>query len=162
MGNHIKTRIGKLFKSTAVWYAASSLLSFIIEFIFTLAIGNLLRSITKMGEILSNDIAMTVAWLISSHVNFFVNRTLVFHSDSPALPAYLKYYALALPVFLIKSFGLVNLLLALTHLPMWLVYPIAQFAMFVITYIVQKHLIFLKKKKDSDPGKGSDNTGDPS
>lgn len=142
--------VEKIIKSTSVWYIASSVLAFVIEYVITLWLGSLLLASLSLGKILSNDIAMSVAWICSSHVNFCVNRTLVFRSKSPALPAYLKYFALALPVFLIKSFGLVNMLLGLTRLPMWFVYPVAQAAMFVITYIVQKRYIFMKKKESGD------------
>ncbi len=162
MGDRLKVWIDKLVKSTALWYTASSLLAFVIEYIITLAIGNLLLDSMEMGEYLSNYIAMGIGWVISSHVNFFINRRLVFRSDTPALPAYLKYYALALPVFLFKSLGLVTLLLGLTHLPMSVIYPVAQLAMFVITYVVQKRLIFLKTNSKSDFSDPSDNTGDPS
>ena len=154
--------IDKIVKSTAVRYTASSLLAFGIDYLITLEVNNLLEMSMGMTRLQNGDIALGIGWLISSHVNFFVNRTLVFRSDTPALPAYFKYYSLALPVFLIKTLVLANLLLGLTELPMWIISPAAQAAMFVLTYIVQKRLIFLKKNKDSDPKDGSDDHGEPS
>ena len=154
--------IDKIVKSTAVWYTASSLLAFGIDYLITLELNNLLETSMGMTRLQNGDIALAIGWLVSSHVNFFVNRTLVFRSDTPVIPAYLKYYSLSLPIFLFKTFVLANLLLHFTVLPMWIVSPLAQTAMFVLTYFVQKRLIFLKKNKDSDPKDGSDDHGEPS
>ena len=105
---------------------------------------------------MAENIVMPIAWVISSNVNFYVNRTMVFYSKDRVLPAYVKYFALALPVFLLKSFGLVKLLLNYTPLPMWIAYPAAQTAMFIVTYIVLKKLIFkMKKKKTGDSDEAS-------
>lgn len=147
----MRERIKTLLSMPSIRYTASSLLAFGIEFVLALVLEFLFIHSVGMGETLSRNAAMAIGWVLSSHVNFYVNRTLVFHSKDPALPAYLKYFALALPVFLIKSFGLVNLLIELTKLPLAIAMPVAQTAMFVVTYIVQKKLIFkMKKKKTGD------------
>lgn len=142
--------IDKLIRTTSVWYAASSLLAFGIEYVITLWLSSLFLASLSMKNVMANSIAMAIAWVISSHVNFFVNRTLVFRSKERVLPAFVKYFALALPVFLIKSFGLVNLLLEFMRLPMWIAFPAAQTAMFVVTYLIQKRYIFMKKKDSGD------------
>lgn len=150
MREKIERLVDKLVKSTSVWYAASSLLAFVIEYIITLWLSSLFLASLSMKNVVANSIAMTIAWVISSLVNFVVNRTLVFRSKERVLTSFVKYFALALPVFLIKSFGLVNLLLEFMRLPMWIAFPTAQTAMFVITYIVQKRYIFMKKKESGE------------
>ena len=145
----MRDRMKTLLSMPSIRYTASSLLAFGIEYVLALFLNYLFFRTAGMSERLSYNAAMAIAWVISSNVNFCVNRTVVFHSKDPALPAYVKYFALALPVFLIKSLGLVNLLIGLTRLPLWIAMPVAQTAMFVITYIVQKKLIFKMKKKES-------------
>ncbi len=150
----MREKIRTLMAMPSVRYSASSLLAFGVEFVLLLLflfLWEVLFPAYWIGEESAKNVVMPIAWLISSNVNFVVNRTLVFHSNDRVLPAYVKYFALALPVFLIKSFGLVNALVDHTPCPLWIAYPVAQTTMFVVTYIIQKKLIFkLKKKKTED------------
>lgn len=149
----MREKIKTLLSMPSIRYTASSLFAFGIEYALVLVMPFLWRTLLPdywIGEDQAENVVMPIAWLISSNVNFFVNRTMVFYSKDRVLPAYLKYFALALPVFLIKSFGLVKLLLNYTPLPMWVAYPAAQTAMFIVTYIIQKKLIFKLKKKKSE------------
>lgn len=151
----MRDRIKILLSIPSIRYTASSLFAFGIEYamlLISLFVWRVALPDYWIGETGARNIMMPVAWLISSNVNFFVNRSVVFHSGEPVLPAYLKYFILALPVFLIKSFGLVNLLVEYTPLPLWIAYPAAQTAMFVVTYIFQKKLVFkMKKRNTEDP-----------
>lgn len=139
----MKEKIKAIFAKNATRYVMSSLFAFAINFVSVLLIDRLLENVT-----LGMEIAMVGGWLISSHINFFVNRSFVFRSRDRVLPAYLKYYTLALPVFLVKCLGFVELLCRLLSLPVVLSLPIAELMMFVLTYIVQKKIVFnIRKKK---------------
>lgn len=135
-------KIKAILTSDAVRYVCSSLLAFAVNYGVVLTLDLLLKNL-RLGL----EISMVAGWLISSHVNFLVNRSFVFRSKGPMLSAYLKYYTLALPVFLVKNFGFMELLCRLLHLKVSIAYPIAEGMMFIVTYLVQKKLIFKKKNR---------------
>lgn len=135
-------KIKAILASDAPRYICSSLISFAINYGVVLILEWLLGSLT-----FGLEISMVSGWLLSSHVNFLINRSFVFRSKDRIMPAYLKYYTLALPVFIVKNVGFLELLYRLLHLKVSIAYPIAEAMMFVVTYLVQKKLIFRKKKK---------------
>ncbi|MGM9636457.1 MAG: GtrA family protein [Eubacteriales bacterium] len=136
-------KIKAILASDAPRYVCSSLIAFAINYVAVLVLEKLLKSLT-----FGLEISMVLSWLLSSHVNFLINRSFVFRSKDRILPAYLKYYTLALPVFVVKNVGFLELLYRLLHLKVSIAYPIAEAMMFVVTYLVQKKLIFRKKKTE--------------
>lgn len=145
-------KIKAILMSDAPRYICSSLIAFAINYATVWFLESLL-GFMKFGL----ELAMIVGWLLSSHVNFLINRTFVFRSKGRILPAYLKYYSLALPVFLVKNFGFMELLYRLLHLKVSIAYPIAEALMFVVTYLVQKKLVF-RQKKDGLPKAAAENS----
>ncbi len=128
--------------STGIKYLFSSGVAFVINYAILVALELWLAPIFVLGA----EIAMVSAWLISSVVNFFINRYWVFKADGNLFAEASKYYALALPVFLIKNFGILELLYRVLKLKMWIAAPIAEAILFVSNYIIQKKLIFKNKK----------------
>ncbi|MBO4355579.1 MAG: GtrA family protein [Clostridia bacterium] len=126
-------------------YAMSSVLAFVIDYILTIALNYLLVNVLHIK--LGMEIAMFAAWVVSSNVNFNVNRFFVFRDSSPYFKAYIKYYALAALTFLVKSYVLIELFTRVFKIRLEIAKPIAETLMFIVTYIVQKFFIFTKKKK---------------
>ena len=126
--------------STGIKYLFSSGIAFIINYAILVLLELWLASAFTLGA----EVAMVCAWLTSSVINFFINRYWVFRAKGNLLAEASKYYALALPVFLIKNFGILEILYRVLKLKMWIAAPIAEAILFVSNYIIQKKLIFKK------------------
>ena len=89
-----------------------------------------------------------IARVISSAVNYILNKEVVFHSHSSTAKSLLKYYALAIPVMLISAFGVKGLCLLLSvpanSFAVTLIKIIVDFILFIINYNLQKKWIFKK------------------
>ncbi len=140
--------------STVMKYFASSGLAFLINyllflllrtFVFTgetnLSLPGLLDSLVTYGH---REIALVIAWLVSSFTNFLVNRRFVFKSKVNIAKAAAEYYGLAVVSFLIKTV-LFELFVRVLSIPEWLAVPVSEAAMYIINYVVQKKFIFKKK-----------------
>lgn len=125
-------------------YIFSSVVAAAIDYVLLLVLTDLLGGILPA---LSMEVAALLAWIVSSLTNFIINRNFVFRSNAHVLKAMGEYYALAAPVFLIKSYGLIELLTRVISVPLWIAKPIAEVAFFVANYFIQKKLIFKKKQK---------------
>ncbi len=124
--------------------------SLILKYIFSSAVAfltdivlfSLCNSLLSFGVITST----VSARVISSVVNFIINKKVVFKSGTPLLPAVAKYYALAIPVMLISGFGVKWLsgLLMLNEgsFVTTVVKIIVDCILFVINYKIQKKWIF--------------------
>ncbi len=119
-------------------YIFSSALAFLTDIILF----GLCNSLFSLGVITSTVIAR----VISSVVNFIVNKKVVFKSGAPLLPAAIKYYALAIPVMLISGFGvkwLAQLLSLSEGSPViTLVKIVVDCILFIANYKIQKKWIF--------------------
>lgn len=131
-------RIYKLLLRQFVAFAGASIISFAVDYLAAW----LLR-LAFVGQI---ALPTYGARLISSLVNFFLNKKLVFKSGKDKW-AIVKYFALAACVIMIDSlfiklfthlFGNSNLLYMLGK-------AIADVVMFFVNYFVQKKFIFVKK-----------------
>lgn len=138
----IKALIIKLYNMQALRYIASSGIAFIIDYILLLAFEALLSNI-----VIAMEIAAVLAWLISSQINFWINRTWVFKSKKSPLPELGGYYALAAVSFSVKTFILLELMVRALSIPLAIAKPIAEILMFAANFVVQKLLIFKKKDK---------------
>lgn len=121
-------------------YAASSCASFLTDII----IFSLLHSVLSLGILLSTVIARVV----SSILNFTLNKKLVFKSDEPFTHTVLKYYAIAIPTMLISAFG-TGILSSLLGVPessliITLIKIVVDTLLFVINFKIQKRWIFKK------------------
>ncbi len=138
----IKALIIKLYNMQALRYIVSSGIAFIIDYILLLAFEALLSDI-----VIAMELAAILAWLISSQINFWINRTWVFKSKKSPLPELGGYYALAAVSFSVKTFILLELMVRVLSIPLAIAKPIAEIIMFAANFVVQKLLIFKKKDK---------------
>ncbi len=121
-------------------YAASSCASFLTDII----IFSLLHSVASLGILVSTVIAR----VISSILNFTLNKKLVFKSHEPFTHTILKYYAIAIPTMLISAFG-TGILSSLLGVPessliITLIKIVVDTLLFVINFKIQKRWIFKK------------------
>lgn len=133
--------IKKLLSVKLIRYGLSSLFAFAINYAILLFFKYEFNGMT-----LNLEIAATIGWIVSSNANFFINRIFVFHDQGKLAPAYFKYYGVAIPVFLIKNLGLLELLVRVVHVPTEIASPLSETLMFIITYFFQKMLVFRQKK----------------
>ena len=129
--------------STGIKYLFSSVVAFLINYAILVTLEFILSPIFTLGA----EVAMICAWIASSCVNFLINRYWVFKAHGNIVSEASKYYALAFPVFIIKNFGILEILYRVLSLPMAIAAPIAEAVLFVGNYIIQKKLIFKNKPK---------------
>lgn len=123
-------------------YIFSSVVAFLVDYVLIMLFENILGGIFPN---LSMEIAALPAWIVSSATNFTINRSFVFRSRAPLLTALGEYYGLALGVFLLKTYVLLELLTRVLSIPLGLAKPIAEVAFFIMNYFIQKKLIFKKR-----------------
>lgn len=137
----LKDLILKLYNMTSLRYIASSGIAFIIDYVLHLAFDNAFSSFA-----LSLEIAAVIAWIFSSQTNFWLNRLWVFRSEKAFLPELGGYYTLAGFSFVIKTFVLLEIMCRVLKIPLFVAKPIGEVVMFTFNYLVQKKIIFKKKK----------------
>ena len=122
-------------------FISSSLLSFCIDFLlYTL-------SLSLSGSILFSN---AFARLISLHCNFFMNQNYVFQNASEGtkrehLKEYLSYLGLALSLFAMNTL-LLSAVVEVLGVNAYLAKIITEILLFILSYFVQKHLIFSKQE----------------
>ncbi len=145
-------RIYKLIFGHFVKYGISAVVSAVIdEGVFAL-LTKLLHGLLK-GFLLT-ALPMAAARLISSLCNFFMNKKLVFNSNESTGKAMLKYYALAVPNFILHTFLThgVFLLLGIGEgavLLRTLIHFAVMVVLFVFSFVIQKRWVFAGKKKET-------------
>ena len=122
-------------------FISSSLLSFCIDFLLYTA------SFALSGSILFSN---AFARLISLHCNFFMNQNYVFQNASEGtkrehLKEYLSYLGLALSLFAINTL-LLSAVVEVLGINAYLAKIITEILLFILSYFVQKHLIFSKQE----------------
>ncbi len=122
-------------------YLFSSAASFVTDILLFA----LMHSLFKLDVISSTVLAR----VISSVVNFILNKKLVFHSGAPVFKALIKYYLLAIPVMLISAFGVkgIAFVLMLSENSIWVtvIKAIVDTILFIANYRIQKTWIFKNK-----------------
>ncbi len=131
----------------------SSMFAFLIDFIiahicqFFIFTKDPIDGTGLVARVISSySLSMTIAWLVSSFVNFIINKKWVFRSDKNFAKAFFGFYALATPIFIIKAFVLTPILKG-NSFSFTLTYIIVNIVMYFINYLIQKKFIF-KKKED--------------
>ncbi len=135
--------IKKALSLQPIRYGISSVIAFVIDYTILLVIEWLLGDFS-----LGMEVSAVVAFCVSSQVNFQINRRWVFRSEKGVWAELGGYYALAAVSFTVKTFVLMEVMTRVFLFPTWLAKPIAEVIMFVVNFIVQKLLIFRKKKTD--------------
>ena len=143
---HVSTKNG----ARAVWgifrnasslkFMCSSAVAFLLDFVLLMVFAEYLPIDNQVTRV---SVAQLLSWMASSQLNFIVNHFLVFRKKSGFWKAMAQYYTLAVFVFLAKL-GLLQLLDMALSLPVAKI--TCEVALFVVNYIVQKKLIFNRKK----------------
>ncbi len=131
--------IYRLLFFTFIKYTVASFSSFVLDialfqFILMLA-GN-------MGEAFRIGIATVMSRLISSIFNFFVNKNIVFRKKGKNISLIVKYYCLCI-LQMVCSAGLVLLFYQRLGISETIVKILVDTVLFMISYRVQKSLIFV-------------------
>ena len=137
--------------SSPLKYATSSVIAFIIDFTLMVLVSNL-PGISSLDPKLNAAIATVSAWVISSFINFTMNRLFVFEKKDEFWKSFAGYYTLAVAVYLSKLFVIETVILWL-GLPLTITKLIAEVLLFIVTYFVQHNIIFKKKSKKKSEDK---------
>ncbi len=136
-------------------YLASSVLAFLVNYglflllrylVFT---GTTVLPVSGFAHSLlttwSGECAHVIAWIVSSFLNFTLNRTWVFKSKIGVFKGAAEYYSLAVVSYIVKLL-MYELFVRVLFVSEWIAVPVAEAAMYIINYFVQKKFIFKKKK----------------
>ncbi len=138
--------------STFLKSVTSSLIAFLVDFIIASLLQSYVFTKTPLisrpailtGIVTSYSVSMTAAWVVSSLVNFIINKKWAFKSDKSLIRSLLGFYALAAPIFVLKAFVFTPILEA-GSVSFKLTYFIVNIAMYLFNYVIQKKFIFKKK-----------------
>jgi len=147
-------RIYWLILKNIILYICSSLAAFIVEFVMLLLLEKLLLpriapniSDAKLLRFVSILCEGGIARGISSLVNFFINKIIVFRKKGHTASSMGKYIALVIGNYLV-SYCIVGTISTLFgHEPFW-VAPIVSVVMVIFTYTLQKIWVFKKDKTE--------------
>ena len=114
-------------------FSLSGIISFLIDYILFIVFKVVLNNIT---------IANVIARAISSTINYIINKNIVFKSNKNIAKSLLEYYGLVIFILLINTL-LLNLLSIIIN-PI-LAKLIVEIVLFIISWLVQKKLIFKRK-----------------
>lgn len=127
--------------------------SFIIKYFFSsfsafladIILFTVFNHIFKLDVILSTVFAR----VISSVINFLLNKKIVFKSGAPVVKSLSKYYVLAIPVMLISAFGVTGVATLLgihpDSLSVTVIKIIVDTIIFIFNYRIQKLWVFSNK-----------------
>lgn len=109
--------------------------SFVIDILFF----NIFNNLISLSIILSTICAR----VISSFINYLLNRDKVFKSDENKLKTVIKYYILVIIQMSVSAIFVDNLYKLVKINPTIIKIPV-EFTLFICNYIIQKVLIFKK------------------
>ena len=146
-------RIYKLILKHFFRYTVSSLISAIIDTGIFALLSWVLKGI--LSGLLLTAIPTVTARLISSLVNFYMNKKLVFESKASSGIAMLRYYALAIPVLIAQTLLTdgVYRLFSITEQQTFLrtiIYAVVMAILFVASYMIQQRWVFAPRSKKKD------------
>ena len=145
-------RIYKLILAHFFKYTISSLLSAVVDNGLFAVLSHLLQTILTGFALTA--VPAAAARLVSSLLNFFMNKRLVFENKGSTGKALLRYYALAIPlallqiilthgVYLVFSIGESQIFLRS------LIYAIVMVVLFIGSYVIQQRWVFSNKKSET-------------
>ena len=143
-------RIYKLILAHFFKYTISSLASAVVDEGLFILLTYLMQS-TLSGFALT-AVPMAIARVISSVMNFYVNKKLVFDAHVSTGKAFLKYFALAVPQA-IAQLGLTYCIYELFHISesatflRGLIYALVMTALFFASFVIQQRWVFAEKKE---------------
>ena len=122
-------------------FGGVSFLSFLIDYSVYL----LLTAFLPLWPTLKIFVANTVARVISGVFNFEMNRRFVFEKKDKILTSGLEYLCLAFCIYLLSTSGITFLYEAF-HCNLFVLKIVVDAGLFVVSWLVQKYLIFRKKE----------------
>ncbi|MDD3186925.1 MAG: bifunctional glycosyltransferase family 2/GtrA family protein [Bacilli bacterium] len=141
--NPIKDSI-KIYKamfSEFLRFTFSGITSFIIDILIFSILANIF--FINIDAVSSIIMATIFARIISSLINFFLNKTVVFNSKQSKRKLIIKYYILCI-IQMLSSALLVSILFTLTPLSKVVCKIIIDSILFLVSYRIQSHYIFKK------------------
>ena len=150
--------------STFLKSVTSSMIAFATDFVIASILQSYVFTSTPLisgpaflqSIITSYSTSMTFAWLVSSLLNFFINKVWAFKSNNSVIRSLIGFYALATPVFILKAFVFTPILES-GSVSFKLTYFIVNLVMYFLNYVIQKKFIFKvidnAAKKERNPGK---------
>lgn len=152
-------RIYKLILAHFFRYTLASAASALVDIGLYSLLSWLLRN---AGEWMLLVLPFVGARMVSSLFNFFVNKKLVFHSDSATGKTMLKYYMLAIPVLLLQV-ALTDGVYLLMHIQpqqvflRTLIYIVVMACLYIASFVIQQRWVFARQtdKKDGYYGKSN-------
>ena len=122
--------------STFLNYLRVSVISFVIDITFFSVFNHLF-----VNQIIKNTI---FARVISSTINYLLNKKQVFKSEESNIKTIIKYFSLVIIQMLISAFLVDNIYKIFKNInPTFIKIPI-EFILFICNYLIQKILIFKK------------------
>ena len=119
-------------------FAASSLIGFVIDYsIYSL----LLLCIVKMNLVNGLIISNICARIVSSMVNYTINRNVVFQSKERVSKTATAYFILALCILVLNTI-ILSLLVNVCGVNQWLAKLFTEILMFLISWLMQKFFVF--------------------
>lgn len=126
-------------------FCAGSAISTLVDYLLFLLISALTKSVLTPTQRIF--VATVGARIISSLVNFWCNRQLVFTPGGKVLPSFVKYYCLAIPQMLLSA-GMVQLLTRMFRntavILTTVMKMIVDTVLFFASYLIQKKWVFHK------------------
>lgn len=118
----------------------------IISFIIDITFFNIFLFIFKTN--LNKIIYATIcARIISSYINYLLNKNKVFNSKEKYLKTLIKYYSLVVIQMLVSAFLVNNIYNIITINPTLIKIPV-EFTIFIVNYLIQKIYIFKRGKNE--------------
>ena len=144
-------RIYKLILAHFFRYTLSSIASFFVDS----GMVYLLTVLLPLADPMLGYASTVGARVVSSMLNFFMNKKLVFKSQVSTGKAMVRYYALAIPQLLVQSLinqGLYTLLGISEDMPglRTLIHILVMTVLFVVSFTVQQRWVFAAKKREKE------------
>ncbi|MCD8094944.1 MAG: bifunctional glycosyltransferase family 2/GtrA family protein [Ruminococcus sp.] len=121
-------------------FSASSFTGFLVDY----AMYSLLVALLGTNFVV---VANILARVVSSTVNFTINKKLVFRSDEKLVKSAVKYFTLAACI-LICNTALLYLLTNVLKMGVFIAKILVEICLFIISWIVQRRVVFRKKARE--------------
>lgn len=143
-------RIYRLIFSHFIRCALSSVVAGVVDEGLFMLLSHLLSPV--LSGLLLTAIPGAIARIVSSLLNFFINKKLVFESKSSTGKAMLRYFLLAVPLAIAQlgfTYGAISLLRIGSGqtLLRGVIYAAVMGLLFIVSYIIQQRWVFADEKK---------------
>ncbi len=129
-------------------YFISAILSFAVDISVFYLICKLCGNLIKSDTFLIITATLT-ARVISSVINYTINRNKVFDSHGNKFKSFLRYYAVAIPILIVSAalVSLISMLFTSTPIIKTIIKVIVDTVLFFVSYRIQQAWVFSDKKE---------------